>query len=454
METFRNILSFLNKNGIRLENKKVLLSFSGGPDSTLLFNFLLFCKEKLNTYFECFYLNHNEREDVEEEESFVKNICRKNGIFLNYKNVEVLSSKERKSLGFERAGRELRKRFLETIFKEKNFDYIFTGHNFTDSVETFFINLQRNMGLRGATPMKTVDKHYVRPLLFLKKDEIVGILREEKIEYVEDKTNFDRKIVRNKIRHELIPSLESSLKDGVLSFKTFFENISEIEEGFDQIVFEKLEIFRSDANGLYILIDIPKILDYNKKLRKILIYFALSKYFYVNKNLIDEIQKVLISKKKNVEKKCGDFFIFKSYSNLRISKNFEEKERIKYLELEMNKRVLFNCFEVEIKKVENEKDFSFEDGKFYFNVESGKRFFLKTFEKGDRMTIFKMDGSKRLSKIFIDLKIEKSLREKMPVLVNEKGEILLLGNLKRSDLYHVDLENDKEFFEVYVKRVC
>uniref|UniRef100_A0A7C3N966 tRNA(Ile)-lysidine synthase n=1 Tax=candidate division WOR-3 bacterium TaxID=2052148 RepID=A0A7C3N966_UNCW3 len=454
MEIFRSILSFLNEKGIKLDNKKVLLSFSGGPDSTLLFYFLLFCRKNLNTYFECFYLNHNERDDVKNEEYFVENICRKNGIFLNYKNVEILSSKERKSLGFERAGRELRKKFLENIFIEKKFDYIFTGHNFTDSVETFFINLQRNMGLRGATPMKSVDKSYVRPLLFLKKNEIIDILKKEKIEYIEDKTNFDRRIVRNKIRHELIPSLESSLKDGILSFKTFFENISELEEGFDQIIFENLKIFEYDESSPYILIDIPKVLSYNKKLRKILIYFALSKFFYVNKNLIDEVQKVLVSKKKNVEKKCGDFFIVKSYDKLLISKNFENFEREKFLEVEINKRVLFNCFEFEIKKVENGKGFYFEDSKFYFSVESGKRFFLKTFEKGDRMTIFKMVGSKRLSKIFIDLKIEKSLRDKMPVLVNEKGEILLLGNLKRSDLYPVDFKNDKEFFEVYVKRVC
>ncbi|MEO0237027.1 MAG: tRNA lysidine(34) synthetase TilS, partial [candidate division WOR-3 bacterium] len=70
------------------------------------------------------------------------------------------------------------------------------------------------------------------------------------------------------------------------------------------------------------------------------------------------------------------------------------------------------------------------------------------------MTLFNCDYEKRISKILIDLKIEKKLRERLPVIVNEKNEVLVLGDLKRSNLYIVDLEKEKECIQFYVKRVC
>ncbi|MEO0233586.1 MAG: tRNA lysidine(34) synthetase TilS [candidate division WOR-3 bacterium] len=451
MKLFEEILTFLKDNSVELKDKRVLLSFSGGPDSTLLFYFLLYCQKTFNTYFECFYLNHNERDDVLKEENFVKKICKDNNVKLNYKSEKVLDLKETKKLGFERAARELRKKYLLDVFKKKNFDYIFTGHNLTDAVETFFINLQRNTGVRGASSIDPVESVFVRPLLFLKKNDILNSLKKESIEYIEDPTNLNKNIVRNRIRHDLIPVLEDSLKDGIHHFKVFFNNLKEFENGFEQLLFEYLKIFQYENDS--IVIDISKILSYNKKLRKILIYIALSKFFYISKNILDEVEKIISSDKKNIEKKIGDFYLEKKYNIIEVYKTKEEEDLKDFCELKLNRKVYFNGFEVSMKKVKS-KNVRFDKNRFYFTIDCGKRFFVKRYERGDRMTLFNCDYEKRISKILIDLKIEKKLRERLPVIVNEKNEVLVLGDLKRSDLYIVDLEKEKECIQFYVKRVC
>lgn len=451
MKLFEEILGFLQENGVELKEKRVLLSFSGGPDSTLLFYFLLYCQQNFNTYFECFYLNHNERDDVLKEEKFVKKMCKVNNVRLNYRSEKVLDLKETKKLGFERAARELRKKYLLDIFKKKKFDYIFTGHNLTDAVETFFINLQRNTGLRGASSIDPVENLFVRPLLFLKKNDILNTLKDEGIEYIEDSTNLNKRIIRNRIRHEIIPVLDSSLKNGLYSFKVFFKNLKEFENGFEQLLFEYLKIFEYENHSL--IIDISKILGYNKKLRKILIYFALSKFFYVNRNILDEVEKIILSDKKNIEKKIGDFYLAKKYNIARIYRTKEQEDLQDFSEIKFNEKVLFNGFEVSMKKVES-KNVRFDKNRFYFTLDCGKRFFLKRYEKGDRMTLFNCDYEKKISKILIDLKVEKDLRERLPIIVNEKKEILVLGDMKRSNLYIVDFPKEKECIEFYVKRLC
>ncbi|MEO0289222.1 MAG: tRNA lysidine(34) synthetase TilS [candidate division WOR-3 bacterium] len=451
MKLFEEILKFLKDNSVELKDKRVLLSFSGGPDSTLLFHFLLYCKKNFNTYFECFYLNHNEREDVLKEEDFVKKICKDNNVRLNYRSEKVLDLKETKKLGFERAARELRKKYLLDIFKKKKFDYIFTGHNLTDAVETFFINLQRNTGVRGASSIDPVENVFIRPLLFLKKNDILNSLKKENIEYIEDPTNLNKNIVRNRIRHDLIPVLENSLKNGIYSFKIFFDNLKEFEVGFEQLLFEYLNIFQYENGSL--IIDILKILSYNKKLRKILIYIALSKFFYVNRNILDEVEKIILSDKKNIEKKIGDFYLERKYNIVKIYKTKEKEDLQDFAEIKLNEKIFFNDFEVSVKKVKS-KNVRFEKNRFYFTLDCGTRFFLKRYEKGDRMTLFNCGYERKISKILIDLKVEKDLRERLPVIVNEKNEILLLGDLKRSNLYVVDFLKEKECIQFYVKRVC
>ncbi len=452
MKIFEKILDFLKENGIELFKKRVLLSYSGGPDSTLLFHFLLYIREKFSVHFEVFYLNHNEREDVYFEKKFIQKNCIENDVVLNLREDRVLESVERKKLGFERAARELRKKYLNEIFVEKNFDYIFTGHNLTDAVETFFINLQRNMGLRGTTPVRVIEKNYVRPLLFLTKDEVLKIVDMNGMEYIKDKTNFDETILRNRIRYNLIPFMEKFFKNGLIYFKFLFENLVEIEDTFDHIIFEKLGIFDIDEDKKCIDIDILKILEYNKKLRKNLLYYALSKIFYVNKNIINEIEKVLISRKKNIKKRMGDIFIKRVYDRVMISEKEETEDFKNFLKLEFGEKVVFNGFEIKIKKVNYDK-FDFQPDHFFFGMDAGKKFYLKVFEEKDRMILFKSGIKKRISKIFIDMKIDRDLRKKMPILINDKGEILLLGNIRRSNLYPIYEDKNREFIEVYVKRV-
>ena len=131
------------KNNLISENDKILIAFSGGPDSVFLYDFLNFLETKRKIELSLVYVNHNLRYDVENDLQFVKKFAGENNInyYIENVNVNEYAIKNKKSI--ELAARELRYEAIENIRKMINYDKIATGHNLDDNVETFIFRLLR-----------------------------------------------------------------------------------------------------------------------------------------------------------------------------------------------------------------------------------------------------------------------------------------------------------------------
>lgn len=117
----------------------------------------------------------------------------------------------------EQALRSFRYDFFESIMKTRSFDTLALGHQMNDQAETFLMRLLRGAGPKGLSAMLPKNDNRIRPLLILKREDILRYLDTRGLGFRTDKSNTDTRYTRNRIRHELLPLLEDRFNPNVIA---------------------------------------------------------------------------------------------------------------------------------------------------------------------------------------------------------------------------------------------
>jgi len=205
LKTFSESLSqFL----VRPEDK-IVVAVSGGADSICLLH--LFLKSGFLSSLHVAHLNHGFRAESDQEAVFVANLCESWGVPCTVAKRNVLETCKELHLSKQEGARLVRYEFLHEVAEAQGAHFIALGHTADDQVETILINRLRGAGvsgLRGIMQSREDKGHVIiRPMLSITRNEIIAELKEAKISFVEDASNQDRRYLRNKVRHELIPLL-------------------------------------------------------------------------------------------------------------------------------------------------------------------------------------------------------------------------------------------------------
>ncbi len=198
----------LQKLSLRPEDK-IVVAVSGGADSVCLLH--LFLKAGFLSSLHVAHLNHGFREASAQEADFVENLCQSWGVPCTVAKRNVLETCKAMRLSKQEGARFVRYAFLHEVAEACGATFIALGHTADDQVETILINTLRGAGaggLRGIVKARDDGGHVIiRPMLAITRKEIITELRDTKISFVEDPSNQDRRYLRNRIRHELIPKL-------------------------------------------------------------------------------------------------------------------------------------------------------------------------------------------------------------------------------------------------------
>ncbi len=185
----------------------VLCAVSGGADSVAL---LLLLKEKADgeeLTLTAAHFDHRIRSTSADDARFVRTLCERLGIPLleGAGDVPLLARTTR--TGLETAAREARRAFLEKARTEANADVIATAHHMDDQAETVLMHLFRGAGTSGAAGIRPRAGHWARPLLGAKKTDLVRYLEEQGQDWRTDETNAVPDTPRNRLRSEVLPSV-------------------------------------------------------------------------------------------------------------------------------------------------------------------------------------------------------------------------------------------------------
>lgn len=313
---FKNIL----EKKLLKKGDNLIVSLSGGPDSTFLIYILdLFNKKyNYNLTFNVMHLNHMLRKEAKRDENFAKKIAEKYNAIFYVKEVDVEKKSKEEKTSIELAGRNARNEFINEISKKinKNNIKIVYGHHADDVAETFMLNLLRGTSLRGMTSIKEKNGNKIRPIIFLHKDEILKYLDKKQIDYVIDQTNFGTEYMRNKIRNIVFPYFEKNINDksrqniylAAQSANEAMEYIDEISN-FEKEKLEKnisVNNFLKEMQNKKMDIEIEDIKYFEinslKKLNDIILKNIIYKYIEkirVNKGIIEDILSLIKNNKGN-----------------------------------------------------------------------------------------------------------------------------------------------------------
>ncbi len=190
------------------EGCRLTVALSGGLDSVTLL-YLLKDLPARTFSLQAAHINHKLRgEAAERDQQFCIDLCKEWQIPLQVFAGDAAAYAEERGMSPEEGARAMRYGFLDPL-ADGRMSFVATAHHREDQLETFFINLYRGSGSRGLAGIRPQRGGYLRPLLGVEKAEIIAFAKQEGLRYVTDETNADTAYLRNFLRHQVLPLLQS-----------------------------------------------------------------------------------------------------------------------------------------------------------------------------------------------------------------------------------------------------
>lgn len=438
------------KENLIKENDNILIALSGGPDSVFLFHVLRILKDTLSFMLYASHINHMYRgSDADSDEKFVTELCRQYGIKLFVKRKNAAEYARELKLTEEEAGRKLRYDFFNENFSEIGTGKIAVAHNLNDQSETVLQRLIRGTGIDGLAAMKYQSGNIIRPILNIKKKDIISYLDNNEYRYCKDYTNDLPIYGRNKIRLNLIPYLESNynpnIQGALFRMSQIMQKDSMIIDKYINILFEKAVKEKSE-DRLILDAEYMRSLDSNEFGR--IIRKAVKEIKGSNKNLenkhIDYAISLLNNKNTGKSIDLTDKIILSiSYNNMIVTKSIERIDNFEY-NINIGDKVFIKEIEKSIiLNIEDISDYTKKDNEFFVDYDKIKGIIkLRNRKNSDFMIPFGMSGKKKLKDIFIDNKIPLGERDKQIILEDDE-KIIWLENYRISNECRVTADTKK-----------
>ncbi len=194
----------------------IAAAVSGGPDSMALLHLLAAAQEPLQLRLTAVWIDHGLRpQETPQEKATVAAAAARLGIPFLSRQADVSSLAKAEGLSLEHAARDLRHALLREAADDCGAEWIAVGHTADDQAEEVLLRLLRGSGRKGLAGMQMRSGKLIRPLLGTSKQELTDWLDERGLVSCFDSSNNDRRFLRNRVRHELLPFLEERFEPGI-----------------------------------------------------------------------------------------------------------------------------------------------------------------------------------------------------------------------------------------------
>jgi tRNA(Ile)-lysidine synthase len=441
------VKEYIHKENLIKDNTKVIVGLSGGMDSMVLLDVLMLLGYRCMAAHCNFHLRGDESN---RDETFVKKWCKSIDIPYTSINFDTNQYAADRKISIEMAARELRYNWFETLRKHYQADYIAVAHHKDDSVETVLLNLIRGTGIKGLTGISAKNGYVVRPLLCISRSEIENYISERDIPYVTDSTNNEDLYLRNSLRLNVIPLLETlnpSVKDTI--YRTS-KNVTEAEKVYSESIQKSIkEVFSNNK------IDIDQLRQ-TASPRSVL--FELLAPYNFTPSTIEDISE-------SIDSISGKVFFSDSSADLEKKKYRLIKDRNSFLLNVVNETNNENetyfiekgineiniPINIKIKKLSSSADIAFNKHTIYIDADKIKYpLVLRKWRSGDWFIPFGMKGRKKLSDYFTDRKFSLKDKEDAWLLASGDDIVWIVGE-RNDDRFKIS-ENTKQI--ISIEQIC
>ncbi|MDC1312085.1 tRNA lysidine(34) synthetase TilS [Burkholderiales bacterium] len=232
-----------------LTGQTVVVALSGGVDSVVLLDVLSRLVVSLDLKVEAAHVNHHMHSKSDEWANFCSSLCADYSIPLRIFKAQV---PKRSSLGIEGAARQAR---FDALLSHDS-SIILLAHHQDDQIETFFLQALRGSGVDGLSGMLAVRKDHrthktiFRPMLGVKREEIVAYAKYRGLSWVEDPSNSDRFFSRNYLRKETLPQLSARFPFYEESILNVVKNLGDVSDVLKEVAAQDIDLLRSSCGGI------------------------------------------------------------------------------------------------------------------------------------------------------------------------------------------------------------
>jgi tRNA(Ile)-lysidine synthase len=440
--------AFLKRHSFKLENKKIVVGVSGGPDSLALLHYLNQNKEKRNLTIIAAHVDHMFRgQESFEDALFVKEYCGEIAVPFEMARINVPEKMKVEGKSGQLAAREARYDFYESVIERYQAPYLALGHHGDDQMETMLMRFTRGSSGMARAGI-SFSRHFgqgtiFRPFLCLTKDEILDYCERHRLTPRIDPSNTKDVYSRNRYRLNVLPFLKKENPQVHEHFQRFSEELQTDEAFLQELTIKKMNTVVKTKEIGKITIDIGEFLEMPLPLQRrgiqlILNYLYKAKPGALSAVHIDQIVYLILNGGPSGELDLPDNLkVYRSYRELNFQFQLLEAEEYS-IQLDEPGSVILptGVFTA-----------SYSNGEIPY-MQGHKALFplaaiqwpltIRTRRDGDRMTLKGMAGSKKLKDIFIDQKIPVYDRDTWPVITDRDGSILWLPGLKKSSFEGIE----------------
>ncbi|KIX89867.1 tRNA(Ile)-lysidine synthase [Staphylococcus microti] len=403
----------------------LVVAVSTGVDSMVLLHQLL--EQHTGTYRQltCLHVHHGLREASDDEAGFLEAYCQQHHIPLFVHHLNLTETVEA-GRSIQHASRLLRYAWFEKMMHDLHADYLLTAHHQDDQLETIFYRIftgRIDRSALGISPSEQRDGYrLVRPLLTTAKSEIRAYQQQHDVPYFEDESNQTNTYVRNDIRNRLLPAIDSNIHlqtDQLLKIMDFHtEALSLITQQAEQFMAQRVEqhakqqwiISRKAFNELSPHVKM-KVLD--ELLGHFEAVVSVSERTYQDwfaKLQSDVAQTPLMHTNKwHVDIVYDKLVIVPAHGNKTLVPQTITAA---------------GCYQF--------GDYVIKVTAAFFDAHAALH--IRPRQTGDRVTL--SNGQhKKVTRLMIDAKVAQSLREQMPVVTLETGDIIVVGTCYQHATY-------------------
>lgn len=459
---FEKVLSTVKKYELIKKGDKIVVGLSGGPDSVCLLHILNRMKDEWDLKIYAAHLNHQIRGiEAQKDALYISNLCEEMGVTFFIKSINVPEYCEKNSVSIEEGARKLRYEMFYEIKNNVIANKIAIGHNLNDQAETILMRMMRGTGLQGLKGIEYIrDGVIIRPILDIDRNDIEEYCKQHNLNPRIDQTNLESIYTRNKIRLELIPYMKDNFNSNIIESIVRMGN--SLRSDNDYIEKESLFKFEEVSNitGDNVEIELNKYKELHsaikvRVLRNAIKYILGDTNFIDQKHIDDIIELESESKIDKVINLPRGIFAYRKKNSIILT-----TKEIVIEEIEFCYNIPSNGF-IKVKEIDliietqlmsiskyNSSKVDKSCKWFDYNKIKGG-IVVRNRKQGDKIKL--SGGSKKLKDLFIDLKIPKEDRSKIPVIADEQG-VLSVGNIRSSENYKID-STTKEVLKVSFKKL-
>jgi len=448
MNLEERLLRTISDYGLLKQGDTVLVALSGGPDSVALLHLLNGLRDKYNLKLAAAHLDHAIRINSARDREFCRDLCRGLKVKFYSRRVDIGKLAKNKKANVEETGRKARYEYFNTLCAKYDYKRIATGHTMDDSAETVLFNLIRGSGLKGLSGILPKRGKIIRPLIDIRKSDIINWLKENKIKYRTDPTNRSLRYSRNRIRNRIIPEMEKINPEIVKSLSRFSKNISEEFELIEKAGVSVFENVSVESGKGKIVLDLRKLRGYDASLVKRVVVEAFYRLSGARKSpsfeLLSRANETIGGKSGKRSPLGNGIWVEKSQNRVSISKAAVGQKGstillvpgitlLKDCDWKLETRVLKKS---EIKSLKTKPSVALLDNSKVNNPEA------RFWKRGDRIRPFGMKGTRLLSDLFTDKKVPSFERSNIPLVISN-GKIAWVAGIIISDEFKVEESTER-----------